>query len=264
MLTATRSALISGASSALGLACTRHLVEAGYAVTITGRGRAQLEATAAHFDGRVSIAVGEPSSRADTTRIVADHINRCGSLDLVIAEAGFCGSAPAAPRAPEHNAVAASSLLAQILGPALLCRAADQALRASLGRIILIGGIADRGEAPGSAESITRHAMAAIIESIRSQYVGSGVLVTLLQPGVNEPDGRGPTGRPLMLSPVDVGATVRWLLDQTPLDRPVAPMAGTAESISDANVDASRAWVSSRRRVRRTSHSSVATRAKAE
>ena len=73
--------------------------------------------------------------------------------------------------------------LTNVLGPALLVRAAVPALRATRGRIVLIGSALGLRHVPGSFYSVTKWAVTALAENARLQLAGQGITVTLISPG---------------------------------------------------------------------------------
>src|SRR4051812_9214997 len=82
---ADRAAIVTGASSAVGLAIAQVLAEAGYGLTLSAR-RADKLATAAlalkRFD--VVTLAGNLAREADVKRLVACHEERFGRLDVLV------------------------------------------------------------------------------------------------------------------------------------------------------------------------------------
>lgn len=88
---ATRAAIVTGASSGIGLAVARMLAEQGHAVTLVARRAEKLEAAyaALRADGldvqRVAANVGDED---DIVRAVAAHRDAYGRLDVLMNNAG--------------------------------------------------------------------------------------------------------------------------------------------------------------------------------
>ena len=92
-----RAAIVTGASSGIGLAVARMLAEEGHAVTLVARRPEKLEAAyaALHADGlevqRVAADVGDED---DVIRAVAAHRDAYGRLDVLMNNAGVGSGAP--------------------------------------------------------------------------------------------------------------------------------------------------------------------------
>jgi NAD(P)-dependent dehydrogenase (short-subunit alcohol dehydrogenase family) len=82
-----QSALITGGSSGIGLAIGRMLKDEGYEVTLASRTAEKVEAAAAEL-GATAIAA-DVSKPEDCERVVAEHVQRCGGLDVLVNSAGI-------------------------------------------------------------------------------------------------------------------------------------------------------------------------------
>ncbi len=103
-----------------------------------------------------------------------------------------------------------------VLGPALTARAVLPALVGSGGHLLLTGwSVAGRVTRPGSLYSATKWAVSALAAAIRAECVGTGVRVTLIQPGLTNAGSAGP-GREAdpRLAPADVAAAVMFAVGQ--------------------------------------------------
>src|SRR5688500_14246273 len=94
------TALITGGSTGIGAALARELRNRGTKVVICARKKEQLEATAKELDAIPLVAdMGDPNRAKE---VVEEAHRTLGSLDLVIANAGFGGNRPATKLKPEH------------------------------------------------------------------------------------------------------------------------------------------------------------------
>ncbi len=75
-------------------------------------------------------------------------------------------------------------VLTNVLGAAYTIRAAAPALRESRGHLLLTGSVAGRRALPGSLYSATKWAVTGMGESARQDFNGTGVRVTLIEPGM--------------------------------------------------------------------------------
>jgi NADP-dependent 3-hydroxy acid dehydrogenase YdfG len=130
-------ALITGGASGIGAATVRRLLDQAHRVTITGRDHDRL--------GRFAQELGEPAGllplAGDATDDRAVHaaveatIHKFGRLDTVVANAGFATHDTLADGDPDRWR---EMVLTNVLGPALLIKAALPALQQTRGRIVLI------------------------------------------------------------------------------------------------------------------------------
>src|SRR5262249_56398627 len=93
-----KAALITGGSAGIGRAIAAMLVEEGWAVTICGRDQARLDAAAHALGGQV---VAVTASLADTDapeRLTAQHLERFGTLDLLVNNVGIGKHGPIAEK----------------------------------------------------------------------------------------------------------------------------------------------------------------------
>ncbi|UED86614.1 SDR family oxidoreductase [Streptomyces profundus] len=212
----TSVTLITGGGSGIGAAVAGRLLAAGQRVAVLGRGAERLAALERELeapDGLLTI-VGDSSDWPSVREAVASTIDRFGRLDAVVANAGVTSHDTVVDGDPEKWR---EMVLTNVLGPALLIRAALSALRTSAGRIVLVGSVAGLVNTPGNLYGATKWAMTGLAENARRAVTADGVGVTLIAPGrVETPfwDGLGelPAGR--LLSADEVAASVVWALDQ--------------------------------------------------
>jgi NAD(P)-dependent dehydrogenase (short-subunit alcohol dehydrogenase family) len=86
-------ALITGGGTGIGAATARALAAAGYAVTLAGRRRAPLEATAATIPGALVVTADVTNPQACAAMAEAARATH-GPLDVVVANAGGAESRP--------------------------------------------------------------------------------------------------------------------------------------------------------------------------
>jgi NAD(P)-dependent dehydrogenase (short-subunit alcohol dehydrogenase family) len=91
---AGKIALVSGASSGIGLATAKEFVKEGAYVFITGRRDSELAAAATEIGGSVTGVCGDVSSLRDLDRLFAQIKQEKGKLDIVFANAGTAKYAP--------------------------------------------------------------------------------------------------------------------------------------------------------------------------
>ncbi|MDQ6777472.1 MAG: SDR family oxidoreductase [Actinomycetota bacterium] len=175
--------LITGASSGIGAATARAAAREGYRLVLAARNQKRVDALAEELGGADrALAV-----RCDVTEwdhqqaMVTTALERFGRLDVAFANAGFGASRGFLEESPEHWR---SMVLTNVYGAALTIRATIPALKESRGHLLLTGSVAGRRALPGSLYSATKWAVTGMGESARQELNGTGVRVTLIEPGM--------------------------------------------------------------------------------
>ena len=94
---ADRAAIVTGASSGIGHAIARMLGEEGYAMTLAARRPEKLQAAADELSEEgydLQAVAANVSDEADIQRVVAQHRERYGRLDVLVNNAGVGIGAP--------------------------------------------------------------------------------------------------------------------------------------------------------------------------
>ena len=166
-----RVAAITGASSGIGLACARHLAEAGAAVTLGARRLALLE-RAAHdiraAGGRAAIAE-------------VDVVREFGRLDVMICNAGFGYYGPIDETPAD---VMQRMMDVNFMGTFHGAAAALPVFRRQgSGHLIFVSSIVGRRGIPQmGGYSATKAAQAGLAESLRAEFAGTAIHVSCVYP----------------------------------------------------------------------------------
>jgi NADP-dependent 3-hydroxy acid dehydrogenase YdfG len=177
--------LITGASSGIGAASARHAGAAGWRLVLAARSQEPLEGLAAELGGDER-AIAVPCDVTDweaQQRLVELALSAFGHLDAVFANAGFGGARGFLNDTPEHWR---EMVLTNVYGAALTLRATIPALTESKGHLLLTSSVAGRRVLPGSMYSCTKHAVTAMGEAARQDLHGTGIRVTLIEPGMTD------------------------------------------------------------------------------
>ncbi|HEY2572006.1 MAG TPA: SDR family oxidoreductase [Solirubrobacteraceae bacterium] len=175
--------LITGASSGIGAATARHAAAAGWRVVLAARSRDRLQELAEELGGRER-ALALPCDVTDwdaQQQLVAAALGAFGQIDAAFANAGFGGPRGFLNDTPEHWR---EMVLTNVYGAALTLRATIPALKQSRGHLLLTSSVAGRRALPGSMYSCTKHAVTAMGEAARQDLHGTGIRVTLIEPGM--------------------------------------------------------------------------------
>jgi len=177
--------LITGASSGIGAATARHAVAEGWRVVLAARTLARLQALAQELGGPSrAIAVRcDVSDWEQQQRMVAAALHAYGRIDAAFANAGFGGPRGFLNDTVEHWR---EMVLTNVYGAALTVRATIPALTQSRGHLLLTSSVAGRRALPGSLYSVTKFAVTGMGEAVRRDLHGTGVRVTLIEPGLTD------------------------------------------------------------------------------
>jgi NAD(P)-dependent dehydrogenase (short-subunit alcohol dehydrogenase family) len=212
-----RAALVTGGSSGIGLAIATMLREEGFALTLASRTQAKVEAAAAHLEAHGVTA--DVSRDEDCRRIVAEHRETHGRLDLLVNSAGV----GIAGRVDELDGKRIDLQLdVNLRGTILVTSAALPLLRESRGLIVNLASIA--GTSPSARLPVYGATKAGVIiftTSLNRAEEEHGVRATAWSPGfVDTPMTEwAPVPSERMIRPEDCAEVVRALLRLSPYAR---------------------------------------------
>ncbi|HTW71142.1 MAG TPA: SDR family NAD(P)-dependent oxidoreductase [Acetobacteraceae bacterium] len=141
-----RSVLITGASSGIGAALALELAAPGVTLDLSGRDAGRLAATAASCRSRGATVRAAVLDVRDASAVAA-WVGGCGTLDLVVANAGIsAGAGEKAPETAEQTRAIFATNLDGVLNTVLpaidLIRGQPAAADGWRGRIVVIASIA--------------------------------------------------------------------------------------------------------------------------
>ena len=178
--------LITGASSGIGAATARRARAEGWRVVLAARSLDRLQALAEELGGARARA-GGALRRQRVGGATAHGRRRAASISAAstsaFANAGFGGPRGFLADTPEHWR---EMVLTNVYGAALTLRATIPALKQTRGHLLLTSSVAGRRALPGSMYSCTKHAVTAMGEAARQDLNGTGVRVTLIEPGMTD------------------------------------------------------------------------------
>ena len=204
--------LITGASSGIGAETAGAAAKQGYRLVLAARSADKLQSLRAELgDDRAITVTCDVQSSDDQKAMVDAALNAFGRIDAVFANAGRGGS-PGGFSGADTDAWR-DMILTNIYGVGLTLQHCLPALKESKGHVLITGSAAGRATIPGSMYSATKWAVSAIGYGLREELRGSGVRVTLIEPGmVDTPFFDEPPKQ--ALKPEDVANSVIYALSQ--------------------------------------------------
>src|SRR5690349_9602216 len=212
-----RTVLITGASTGIGAATAKQLLERGHNLVLAARREEPLAELAAELDGGEAVMTKtcDVTEWEQVEALASAALDRFGEIGVVFANAGFGASRGFLEESPEHWR---SMVLTNVLGVAQTIRATlPHMLERGTGHYLITSSVAGRRALPGSLYSATKWAATAIGEGLRQElrqmHDNERIRVTLIEPGmVDTPffDDR-PTGA---LEADDIAGAVLYAITQ--------------------------------------------------
>jgi NAD(P)-dependent dehydrogenase (short-subunit alcohol dehydrogenase family) len=216
---AGKVALVTGASTGIGRALALEFARDGADVAVAARRLDLLETLGRDIEGLGRRAL---PLRCDVTRedevqaAVAAAVARFGTLDVVVANAGF-GVVGAVETLTSEDF--RRQFETNVFGVLHTVKAALPELAKSRGRLALVGSVSGHVTVPGTAAySMSKYAIRSLADALYHELRPKGVAVTLISPGfvesdfrqvdnqgVHHPEARDPYPRWLVM-PKDVAA----------------------------------------------------------
>jgi NAD(P)-dependent dehydrogenase (short-subunit alcohol dehydrogenase family) len=221
-----RAAIVTGASSGIGLAIAHVLGETGHGLTIAARRPDKLD-TAAEALRRagheVETVAGNMADEADVQRVVAAHRERFGRLDVLVNCAGVGFGAPVAEMVTKRVDL---QLDVNLRAPVLFYRECADLLRAAGAEhrnalVVNLSSISGKSGQPWlSVYSATKAALIAFTQAMNKELAEAGVKSVALAPGfVDTPMTdfvKAQIPAEEMIRTEDIAEAVRFLLRLSP------------------------------------------------
>jgi NAD(P)-dependent dehydrogenase (short-subunit alcohol dehydrogenase family) len=209
-----RAALITGGSSGIGLAIGRMLRDEGYDLTLASRRPEKVEAAAKEL-GAVAVSA-DVSDEAACERLVAEHRERFGRLDMLVNSAGIGVAGTVEQMSAKHLDL---TIGVNLRGLFLVTKHAVPLLRETRGWIVNLASIAGTIPTPGlAAYGATKAAVISITRSLNEELDVDGVRAIAICPGFVDTPMADWTGIPgdEMIQPEDCAEIVRMCLRLSP------------------------------------------------
>jgi 3-oxoacyl-[acyl-carrier protein] reductase len=181
-----RRALVTGASSGLGLGAARALAAEGAEVVLVARSVEKLAAAAATMPGARTL-VADVSDTDSVADMVAAATEMLGGIDILVANAG---GPPAGNFASTDLDAYLPALQLNLLSTVAMCKAAVPAMcERGWGRVVAITSVSVRQPIPHLILSNTARAgLTGFLKTLALEVAANGVTVNSLQPGLHRTD----------------------------------------------------------------------------
>ncbi|MCG8343267.1 MAG: SDR family oxidoreductase [Chlorobiales bacterium] len=210
--------LITGASTGIGEAAAKMAVDSGYRAVLAARSAGKLEALRDELGADNALAVAcDVSDRQAQRHMIDMTLEHYGRIDVVFANAGFSKGSPfygGEDKLDEWKEM----VLTNVFGAAATARLCLPELVKTGGHLLITGSVVGHITSIRNFYSATKWAVSAIAQAVRNEMVGTGVRVTLVEPGVVDTPFWGAVPKPGApeLQPDDVARAVMYAVSQPP------------------------------------------------
>jgi NAD(P)-dependent dehydrogenase (short-subunit alcohol dehydrogenase family) len=178
-----RVAIVTGASSGIGVRLARTLHAAGAQVVLAARRRELLEALAAELPGAVPV-VCDVSRDEECDSLVDTALSLSGRIDILVNNAGLGNPLPAEdePREQFRDIVAVNLIAAFVLTQA----AARPMLERGSGVIVNVAsvlGLVASGQIPQASYTASKGGLVNLTRELAVQWARKGIRVNAIAPG---------------------------------------------------------------------------------
>jgi len=178
-------AIVTGASSGLGVAFARGLAEAGADLVLAARRVDQLEETKRMVEGigrRAVVVQADVTKPEDATRIVETGLVEFGKVDILINNAGISSAVPATRETPEQFR---SVIDVNVCGSYWVAQACGRVMQpgSAIVNIASVLGLTTAG-LPQAAYTSSKAAVIGLTRDLAQQWTGrKGIRVSAVAPG---------------------------------------------------------------------------------
>ena len=177
-------AIVTGASSGIGLAIAKALGRESAAVVLAGRTVAPMEKAADEISansGRALVRRVDVRDEKQVRDLVDSAVKEFGKLDVMVNNAGVNPFDSVLKGDVERWR---ETLETNVIGLALGCREAYRVMKGKGGHIVNMSSVAARyAEPDGPMYAASKHAAGALTESLRLALQGKNIRVTAVMPG---------------------------------------------------------------------------------
>lgn len=173
-------AVITGATSGIGLQTAKKYLEEGAKVVLTGRSQEKLDALANELSGDYLLVKAEASSISDSKDLIAKTVDRYGKIDVLFLNAGIFRLETIDELTEEifdevHNI--------NVKGPLFTIKAAHGHLNEGASIIFNTSVVNVKGFAGMSAYASSKAALRSLARTLAAEFGPEGIRVNAISPG---------------------------------------------------------------------------------
>jgi NAD(P)-dependent dehydrogenase (short-subunit alcohol dehydrogenase family) len=180
-----KTALVTGATGAIGEAIAKRFLEEGSNVMLVGRSSEKLDATVGRLGGSSNIAtsLADAADEMATAAAIAATVEAFGGLDILVANAGIEGMASPVEAQTLENFDAV--LRTNVIGVWLALKYGVEAMKENGGgSIISLSSMAGTVGFPGFSPYVaSKHAVYGLVKTAALEHGESGIRINAIGPG---------------------------------------------------------------------------------
>jgi NAD(P)-dependent dehydrogenase (short-subunit alcohol dehydrogenase family) len=217
MTTERKTIIVTGASQGIGAAVANLFLERGY--NVVGNSRTISRRNELQSSKNLALVDGDIGQRATAEMIVATAVQRFGSVDALVNNAGIFFSKPFSEYTPEDFRALSSTNLEGFIHTTQLVVKQMLSQKAGGSIVSISASIADHPLAvfKASVPMITKGGINAISRNLAMEYASQGIRVNIVAPGVVD-------------TPLNKGAPKEFLRTTSPLGQ-IAGARDIAEAV---------------------------------
>lgn len=209
---AGKTAIITGATSGMGLDTAKLFLQEGAKVVITGRSQAKLDALEGQLEGEYLLVKAEASSLADSKALIASTVEKFGKIDILFLNAGIFKALPIGMLSEElfdeiYNINVKGPLFTVNEAVPFLNEGASILFNTSVSNVKGMPGVSIYGSSKASLRSIVR--------TLATELAAKNIRVNAISPGPIETPLWGKTN----LSEEEMNGFAEGVSGQVPLGR---------------------------------------------
>ncbi|MEM6893004.1 MAG: glucose 1-dehydrogenase [Bacteroidota bacterium] len=173
-------AIVTGATSGIGLATAKQYLSEGAKVVLTGRSQDKLDALESQLEGEFALVKAEASSVSDSKALIAQTVERFGKIDVLFLNAGVFRLETIDGLTEEvfdevHNI--------NVKGPVFTVQAAYEHLNEGASIIFNTSVVNIKGFGGMTAYSSSKAALRSVVRTLAAELGPRGIRVNAIAPG---------------------------------------------------------------------------------